>query len=342
MSSTVLVTIQADPPKRLDKALARDVPEAANLSRSRLARLIADGAVRRDGAVLDDPRAKVAEGEVLEITVPEAAESHIGPEEIPLDILHEDDDLIVVNKPAGMVVHPAPGTPSGTLVNALLGHCGETLSGVGGSKRPGIVHRIDKDTSGLLVVAKSDAAHHGLAAQFEKHTVERHYKALVHGVPDKADPRLKGTKGVSFEDGGIVKITTQLARHKHDRQKQAVVWDSGRHAVTRVRIEETFGQPPSLTLVDCWLETGRTHQIRVHMAHAGHGLVGDPTYGGRRKPSEAALGAEAAGQVKAFDRQALHAATLGFVHPVTKELLRFEARLPDDMAALLETLRKRA
>ncbi|MBV7378319.1 RluA family pseudouridine synthase [Maritimibacter dapengensis] len=342
MSSTVLVTIGADPPKRLDKALARDVPEAANLSRSRLARLIADGAVSRAGDVMDDPRAKVGEGDVLEIAVPEAVESHIGPEDIPLDIVYEDDDLVVVNKPAGMVVHPAPGTPSGTLVNALLGHCGDDLSGVGGAKRPGIVHRIDKDTSGLLVVAKSDAAHHGLAAQFEKHSVERHYKALVYGVPDKADPRLKGIKGVSFEQGGIVKITTQLARHKHDRQKQAVVWGSGRHAVTRARAEETFGAPPSLALMDCWLETGRTHQIRVHMAHIGHGLVGDPTYGGRRKPSEAALGAAGAAAIRAFDRQALHAATLGFTHPVSEEPMRFEARLPEDMAALVETLRTRA
>ncbi len=292
----------------------------------------------RAGEVLADAKAKVAEGEVVEITVPEAEESHMRPEAIPLDVVWEDGDLIVVNKPAGMVVHPAPGTPTGTLVNALLAHCGDDLSGVGGEKRPGIVHRIDKDTSGLLVVAKSDAAHHGLAAQFEKHTVERHYRALVYGVPDLADPRLKGVRGVSFEQGGIVKITTQLARHKTDRQKQAVTWSGGRHAVTRARVVETFGQPPALALVDCWLETGRTHQIRVHMAHAGHGLVGDPVYGGRRKPSETALGAVAAQHVRAFGRQALHAATLGFTHPVTKEQLRFEARLPNDMAGLVAVL----
>jgi 23S rRNA pseudouridine1911/1915/1917 synthase len=337
-TSTVLVEIGPNPPARLDKALARDVPEEANLSRSRIARLIAEGAVARAGEVLADAKAKVAEGEVVEITVPEAEESHMRPEAIPLDVVWEDGDLIVVNKPAGMVVHPAPGTPTGTLVNALLAHCGDDLSGVGGEKRPGIVHRIDKDTSGLLVVAKSDAAHHGLAAQFEKHTVERHYRALVYGVPDLADPRLKGVRGVSFEQGGIVKITTQLARHKTDRQKQAVTWSGGRHAVTRARVVETFGQPPALALVDCWLETGRTHQIRVHMAHAGHGLVGDPVYGGRRKPSETALGAVAAQHVRAFGRQALHAATLGFTHPVTKEQLRFEARLPNDMAGLVAVL----
>lgn len=314
------------------------MPEEANLSRSRLAKLIAEGAVTRGGEALTDAKAKVTEGEVIEITVPVAEETHMLPEAIPLEVVWEDHDLIVVNKPAGMVVHPAPGTPSGTLVNALLAHCGDDLSGVGGEKRPGIVHRIDKDTSGLLVVAKTDAAHHGLAAQFEKHTVERHYRALVYGVPDMADPRLKGIRGVSFEQGGIVKITTQLARHKTDRQKQAVTWSGGRHAITRAHVVETFGTPPSVSLLDCWLETGRTHQIRVHMAHAGHGLVGDPVYGGRRTPSDTALGAHAAQELRDFGRQALHAATLGFEHPVTKEQLRFEARLPDDMARLIEVL----
>ncbi|GGD40864.1 RluA family pseudouridine synthase [Sinisalibacter lacisalsi] len=340
--SLVRVTIAENPPARLDKALARDVPEAAALSRSRLARLIADGAVRRDGAAVTDAKARVAAGEVFEITVPVAEESHIGGEEIALDIVHEDASLIVVNKPAGMVVHPAPGSPGGTLVNALIAHCGESLSGVGGEKRPGVVHRIDKDTSGLLVVAKTDAAHHGLAAQFERHSVERHYRAVVHGVPDRGDPRLKGVRGVSFEPGGVVKITTQLARHKTDRQRQAVVWSGGRHAVTRARVEETFGSPGAAALVDCWLETGRTHQIRVHMAHVGHGLIGDPVYGGRRKLSHKALGEAAVETARSFPRQALHAATLGFVHPETGEALRFEAALPDDMAALIETLRNSA
>lgn len=333
------VVIGENPPPRLDKALSRDVPEAASLSRSRLSKLIAEGAVQRDGVPLTDAKARVAEGDVFEIVLPEAEESHIGAEDIPLDVVYEDDDLIVVNKPAGMVVHPAPGSPAGTLVNALIAHCGDSLSGVGGEKRPGIVHRIDKDTSGLLVAAKSDRAHHGLAAQFEKHSVERHYRAVVYGVPDVGDPRLRGVKGVSFEPGGIVKITSQLARHKTDRQRQAVLWSGGRHAVTRARVVEVFGTPGAAALVDCWLETGRTHQIRVHMAHAGHGLVGDPTYGGRRKLSEKAVGAAAAEAVRAFSRQALHAATLGFTHPVSGEDLRFEAPLPEDMAALIEALR---
>ncbi|RME14864.1 MAG: RluA family pseudouridine synthase [Alphaproteobacteria bacterium] len=334
------VTISENPPPRLDKALARDVPEAAALSRSRLARLIAAGAVRRSGEALTDPRARVAAGEVIEISVPEAAESHIGGEDIALDIVYEDAALIVVNKPAGMVVHPAPGSPSGTLVNALIAHCGESLSGVGGAKRPGIVHRIDKDTSGLLVVAKTDAAHHGLAEQFAAHSVTREYRALVHGVPDPADPRLRGIRGVGIEPGGVITITSQLARHRTDRQRQAVVWSGGRHAVTRVRVLERYGTPGAAALVACWLETGRTHQIRVHMAHAGHGLIGDPVYGGRRRLSARALGAAAAEAAAAFPRQALHAATLGFVHPISGETLRFEAPMPADMAALVEILRK--
>ncbi|MDX1781466.1 MAG: RluA family pseudouridine synthase [Thalassovita sp.] len=339
MSATRLsVTIQADPPARLDKALSRDVPAEASLSRTRLARLISDGQVTRGDKPLTDPKAKVAEGDVIDITVPQAEDSHIGPEDIPLDVVYEDDDLIVINKPVGMVVHPAPGTPGGTLVNALLHHCGDTLSGVGGEKRPGIVHRIDKDTSGLLVVAKSDRAHHGLAEQFEKHTVTRYYRAVCYGVPDAHDPRLRGVRGVSFEPGNIMKITTRLARHKTDRQRQAVLFEGGRHAVTRVRIVETFGNPAVAALVECWLETGRTHQIRVHMAHAGHSLIGDQTYGGRRKLSEKAIGTAGVNAARAFPRQALHAAVLGFKHPVTGEEMRFEAPMPEDMEALIAAL----
>ena len=315
------------------------MPEAAALSRSRLARLIADGAVSVNGAVVTDGKAKVVEGDHIEITVAEAADVETRPEAIALEILHEDDDLIVVNKPVGMVVHPAPGTPSGTLVNALLHHFGGNLSGVGGEKRPGIVHRIDKDTSGLLVVAKSDQAHHGLAAQFEKHSVERHYLALCHGEPDPSDPRLRGVRGVSFEQGGILKITTQLARHKTDRQRQAVYFSGGRHAVTRARVEEGFG---AVALLNCWLETGRTHQIRVHLAHVGHALIGDQTYGGRRKVPVKTLGDELAEALNGFPRQALHAATLGFVHPISGEPLSFAAPLPADMAGVMDALRETA
>ena len=338
-STRVTFQIAENPPARLDKALSRDVPEEASLSRTRLARLIESGSVMVDGAVVTDAKAKVAEGAEIAITVEVAQDSHIGPEDIPLEILFEDPDLIVVNKPAGMVVHPAPGSPSGTLVNALLYHCGDDLSGVGGVKRPGIVHRIDKETSGLLVVAKSDAAHQGLAEQFERHTVERYYRAICYGVPDANDPRLRGVRGASFEPGNILKLTTHLARHRTDRQRQAVLFEGGRHAVTRARIVEPFGNPAVATLIECWLETGRTHQIRVHMAHAGHGLVGDPTYGGKRKLAAKALSETGIAAVQNFARQALHAAVLGFVHPVTGEDVRFEAPLPQDMQDLLTALR---
>ncbi|MEP5213505.1 RluA family pseudouridine synthase [Sulfitobacter pontiacus] len=337
-SRQISFVIAENPPKRLDKALSRDVPEEATLSRTRLTRLLAAGSIQVNGAVVSDPKARVAEGDQVEITVEEADESHIGPEDIPLDVVFEDDDLIVVNKPAGMVVHPAPGSPSGTLVNALLHHCGDNLSGVGGIKRPGIVHRIDKETSGLLVVAKSDAAHQGLAGQFEKHTVERYYRAICYGVPASTDPRLRGVRGANFEPGNILKLTTHLARHKTDRQRQAVLFQGGRHAVTRVRVVESFGTPAAAALVECWLETGRTHQIRVHMAHAGHGLVGDPTYGGKRKLSPKALSPDAIAALTGFPRQALHAAVLGFDHPVTGDALRFEAPLPADMQGVLDAL----
>lgn len=320
--------------------MAREVPEEASLSRSRLMKMIAAGEVLRDGQPVTDPKTKVAEGEVYTLLITPAEDYDARPEDIPLDVLYEDADLIVINKPAGMVVHPAPGSPSGTLVNALLFHCGDTLSGIGGEKRPGIVHRIDKDTTGLLVVAKTDRAHHGLAKQFEQHSVNRHYIALVHGVPDAADPRLRGTKGVTFESGGIVRIATGLARHKTDRQRQAVVWDGqGRHAVTRARVLEAFGGDAA-ALVECWLETGRTHQIRVHMSHAGHGLLGDQTYGGKRRLSPKLVGETSAEMGNHFPRQALHAATLGFVHPGTGAQLEFEAPLPADMAALVESLRR--
>lgn len=314
------------------------MPEEAHLSRSRLVRLIDDGSVTFGGAPVV-AKGPVAEGEVYSVQVAEASESHIGPEDIPLTVVFDDDDLAVIDKPAGMVVHPAPGTPSGTLVNALLHHFGDDLSGVGGEKRPGVVHRIDKDTSGLLVVAKTDRAHHGLAAQFEAHVVERSYRAICHGAPDAADPRLRGLAGIAVESHGVICITTQLARHRTDRQKQAVVAEKGRRAVTRLSVVERFGAPVSAALVECRLETGRTHQIRVHMGYAGHALIGDPTYGGRRKVSARSFGAEAAAVAMAFSRQALHAATLGFVHPGTQETLTFTSPIPADMAALLTALR---
>ncbi len=333
----VEVTIAADPPARADKALARDVPMTAALSRTRIARLLDSGAVRCGDRVID-AKTRLVAGDVVTVAVTDMDDAGLEAEAIPLDILFEDADLIVVNKPAGMVVHPGPGNAGGTLVNALMAHCGDTLSGIGGEARPGIVHRIDKDTSGLLVAAKSDRAHHGLAAQFAAHTVARHYRALVHGVPDAANARLNGLAGVTFEPGGALCVTTQIGRHRQDRQKQAVLASGGRHAITRARVLERFGTPPAVALLDCWLETGRTHQIRVHLAHLGHPLLGDQSYGARRRLPARAFCAAACTAGDTFARQALHAATLGFEHPVTQTWLAFSAPLPDDMDALVRML----
>ena len=336
--STLTVILGGEGADRLDKALAAAVPEEATLSRSRLMKLIAEGAVTRGGVAVINPKEKVLPGEVFTITVAPSVTADLLAEDIPLEVVFEDADLIVVNKPAGMVVHPAPGSPSGTLANALMFHCGDSLSGIGGARRPGIVHRIDKDTTGLLVAAKSDRAHQGLAVQFAAHSVTRRYLALTHGVPDGSDPRLRGVRGLSFETGGVIRIATALARHKTDRQRQAVVWDGqGRPAVTRVRVMEAFADQAAL--VECWLETGRTHQIRVHLAHSGHGLLGDQTYGGKRRLSFKALG-QGADLGNVFPRQALHAATLGFDHPATGERLEFAAPLPADMEQLLSALRE--
>jgi 23S rRNA pseudouridine1911/1915/1917 synthase len=236
--------------------------------------------------VLRDPAARVAGGERIEVRIPEAVPARDAPEDIPLAILHEDADLIVVVKPAGLVVHPAPGAEAGTLVNALLHHCGERIAGVGGTRRPGIVHRLDKDTSGVMVVAKTDHAHAALAAAFKARAVEREYLALVWGVPDAAEPRLAGLPGVSFEPGGVLRIEGAIGRHPADRKRMAVV-AGGKPAVTRVAVLERFGGHAAL--VACRLETGRTHQIRVHLSHVGHPLIGDPVYGRRRSlPKEAA------------------------------------------------------
>ncbi len=324
---------------RLDKALSAAAPEG--LSRSRLQALIASGAVSLLGQVETDPKTRVQAGQIWTVHLPPAIATEAEPEAIPLVIVHEDEDLIVVDKPAPMVVHPAPGSETGTLVNALLHHCGASLSGIGGVQRPGIVHRIDKDTSGVLVVAKSDRAHHGLAAQFAAHSVERSYLAMVWGEPSAADPRLRGVAGVSFEPGGIVRLSGNIARHRTDRKRMAVVRDAGRHAITRVRVREVFGAgKPVTSLVECRLETGRTHQIRVHMTHAGHALIGDPVYGSPRAIPKAALPEDVANMVKRFPRQALHAASLGFVHPANGQMLQFHADPPEDFKSLLTSLRQ--
>jgi 23S rRNA pseudouridine1911/1915/1917 synthase len=296
---------------RLDRALAAAVP---TMSRERLKALIRGGAVELGGALVRDPATKVKGDEALRITVSEPRPAHNEPQDIPLTVLFEDEHLLVVDKPAGLVVHPAAGNFDGTLVNALLHHCGGSLSGIGGVARPGIVHRIDKDTSGLLVAAKTDVAHEGLAKQFAAHSIDRRYLAIVNGVPTQS--------------GGVV--DAPLARSATNRKKIAIVEGSrGKRAVTHWRRLKPLR---AAALVECRLETGRTHQVRVHMASLGHALLGDPVYGRSGKGNAKLL------KELAFHRQALHAAELGFTHPVTKDRLSFASPMPADMQELFNAL----
>jgi 23S rRNA pseudouridine1911/1915/1917 synthase len=300
---------------RLDRALASLLPD---LSRERLKALILEGAVSGDGGPVRDPSAKAKAGVTFTLAIPNPVTSRNEAQDIPLVIAYEDEHLIVVDKPAGLVVHPAAGNFDGTLVNALLHHCAGQLSGIGGVARPGIVHRIDKDTSGLMVAAKTDRAHEGLAAQFAAHSIDRRYRAIVGGVPLRGE----GT------------VDAPLGRSPHDRKKMAIVReDRGKRAVTHWK---TIAPLQGAALVECRLETGRTHQVRVHMASIGHALLGDPVYG-RARPG----GAGIASILKAlgFRRQALHAAVLGFTHPVTSQALSLQSTIPHDMQALFRALR---
>jgi len=308
---------------RLDRFLAAALPE---LSRSRLQALIASGAVTRNGATIKDGNLRVKPGETYRVEIPPPAPARPEAQAIPLNVVYEDKDLIVIDKQAGLVVHPAAGNPDGTLVNALIAHCGAQLTGVGGEARPGIVHRLDKDTSGLLVAAKNERAMTSLGKQFAKHTIERAYHAIVWGSP-------RAGEGV---------IETQIGRNPFDRKRMGVLRGGGKEAKTRYRVIERFGARPFASLVECRLETGRTHQIRVHLAHIGHPLIGDPSYGGsRRAPRAKTPGEEAAYQAaENFPRQALHAYVLGFQHPTTHKTMRFEAPWPADFAALVAALRK--
>lgn len=301
---------------RLDKALASAFP---SLSRARLQALMADGAVSRDGQVVASGSAKGLPGlYVVDLPAPVAATPQ--PQAIPLTVLFEDADLIVIDKAPGMAAHPAPGTPDGTLVNALLAHCGDSLSGIGGVARPGIVHRLDKDTSGVMVAAKTDRAHAGLSALFANHDIERTYIALTRGAPSPDHDR----------------IETRIGRSPHDRKKMVVLKSGGREAITDYRVERKFAVPakagaaPLAARVACTLQTGRTHQIRVHMASKGAPLLGDPIYGSGAPAQVVRAAMEEAG----LARQALHAAVLGFVHPVTGQTLRFETEPPEDMRTL--------
>jgi 23S rRNA pseudouridine1911/1915/1917 synthase len=309
---------------RLDKVLALAFPE---VSRARFQSLIADACVAVEGKVVTEGRHKVKAGQSLAVVIPEAVAAAPLPEFIALDIVHEDDDLIVIDKPPGLVVHPGAGNETGTLVNALIAHCGESLSGIGGVKRPGIVHRLDKDTSGLLVVAKTDRSHKALSEQFAAHgrdgRLERAYLAVVWGMPERPRGTIEGA----------------IARSTANRQKMAVSRSaSARTAITHYEVLKTFGAPPAASLVRCVLETGRTHQIRLHMAHIGHPLLGDVTYGSGFKSSENKLPATAREALKSLNRQALHATVLGFEHPATGNPMHFERPPPKDMAHLISAL----
>jgi 23S rRNA pseudouridine1911/1915/1917 synthase len=282
------------------------------------------GHITRDGEAATDPAGVAKEGEIYEITIPPSEDAVPKGEDIPLNILFEDDDLIVIDKPAGLVVHPGAGNADGTLVNALIHHCGDSLSGIGGVRRPGIVHRLDKDTSGVMIAAKNDAAHRALSEQFSAHTVMRKYLAVVTGCPLPLEGR----------------VETLIARNPRHRKKMAVSKTKGKEARTRFAVKELFrakGQPLA-SLVECALETGRTHQVRVHMAHLGHPLIGDQLYG-RGKTPKAAAGTEAGEAIQAFPRQALHAAHLAFTHPLTGKTLSFDSPLPKDMKNLVKILK---
>ncbi|QJU59620.1 RluA family pseudouridine synthase [Sphingomonas sp. AP4-R1] len=294
---------------RLDRTLATLVP---TLSRERLKALISSGSVTRDDTAVRDPAIKVKPGDAYIVSVPDPKPAHNEAQEIPLVIAFEDEHLIVVDKPAGLVVHPACGNLDGTLVNALLHHCRGSLSGIGGVERPGIVHRIDKDTSGLMVAAKTDRAHAGLAKQFADHSINRRYRAIVTGSP-------RPIKGV---------VDAPLGRSHTNRKKMAIV-QGGKRAVTHYDTIETLN---GASLIECRLETGRTHQVRVHMASIGHPLLGDPVYGRASKEQRKLLDS------LGFERQALHAAHLGFIHPVTSAALAFESRIPADMQELFSRL----
>ncbi|MGI8704854.1 MAG: RluA family pseudouridine synthase [Sphingomicrobium sp.] len=297
---------------RLDRALAAAVPA---LSRERLKALVRAGALTSGSAALRDPSSKVRGDELFQLQIPEPEPAHNVAQNIPLTIVFEDSHLLVVDKPAGLVVHPAAGNRDGTLVNALIHHCGESLSGIGGVARPGIVHRIDKDTSGLLLVAKTDVSHEGLARQFAAHSIDRRYLAIASGVP-------KTSKGI---------IDAPLARSSANRKKIAIVEDGrGKRAVTHWKRLELLDDA---ALVECSLETGRTHQVRVHMASIGHPLIGDPVYGRSGKAHGELL------KRLGFHRQALHACVLGFTHPVTKHRLSFSSGMPADMQELFTHLR---
>lgn len=320
LAADKMIAIRAsagDAGQRLDRVLAQHL---SLLSRTRLKRLIETGQVTHEGTVLRDPSLRVRYDQNFVVFLPQIEDAAPVAQPIALDIRFEDAHLIVIDKPAGMVVHPAPGNPDGTLVNALLGHCSASLSGIGGVRRPGIVHRLDKDTSGLMVVAKTEEAHHALSRDFAARRIDRAYTAFVCGVPSVSAGEIVGNIGRS----GV------------NRKKMAVVAnEKGKPAITRYRVERVFNIHAAQ--IECRLATGRTHQIRVHFAHLGHPLIGDPLYGARAGRTVARIGPSGA-QIAAFPRQALHARLLGFTHPVEKRPMQFDSPLPVDLRELSRSL----
>ncbi len=300
---------------RLDKFLAHCAPD---LSRARIQDLIGTGHVASASKPIAENSFKIKSGQTFDLTIPAAAPVSIAAQNIPLNIIYEDNDILVLNKPPGLVIHPAAGNADRTLVNALLAHCGDSLSGIGGEKRPGIVHRIDKDTSGVLVIAKHDTAHHHLSKQFADHTIERRYHAFVWGMPNPSKSTIHGNIG----------------RSQQNRKKMAVMRSGGKRATTHYHVIKSFGHIASL--IECRLETGRTHQIRAHMTHAGHPLIGDQTYGKPRKIR--GLEMDLQDYLYQFPRQALHAKSLAFTHPISLKWLDFQSDLPDDLQILDEKL----
>ncbi len=311
INSAEIMTYIAEPDngagERIDKFLSDNM---ADVTRSRIKKLILDGNLRVGDTVVTKANYKLKPGDKLTVTIPEADDAEIIAEDIPLEIVYEDSDMLVVNKPQGMVVHPAAGNYSGTLVNALLWRCGDSLSGINGEKRPGILHRIDKDTSGLLLVAKNDKAHQFLSEQIKEHSLTRAYKALVHG-------NIKSDKG---------RIDAPIGRHPSDRKKMTITYHNSREAVTNYNVLERFGK---YTFVECILETGRTHQIRVHMSKNGHPIVGDKTYGVKKEEFN-------------LKGQLLHAYKVGFIHPTSHEYMEFTSDLPEYYASVLEVLRNKS
>ena len=303
---------------RLDRFLADALP---GISRSRIKALLRDGKIFENGETISDASRRVKPGQIFRLEIPEPEPATPKPQPMRLEIVHEDMDLLVIDKPAGLAVHPGPGQPDSTLVNALLAHCGRDLSGVGGVKRPGIVHRLDKDTSGLIAVAKNDEAHRSLSAQFATRAIERTYAALVWGVPEPPAGRIEGNIG----------------RHPRNRRKMAVLQeDRGKPAATNYRLAQRFGGMAAL--LECRLETGRTHQIRVHLAHIGYPVMGDPVYSRQTPARRSGLSGDAANLVKVLKRQALHAAVIGFEHPRSGERLKFTSDLPYEIRRLITAL----